>query len=38
LASIYGREARERPFVVFVFVLIEPQPAAETDRRWKFWL
>jgi hypothetical protein len=29
---------RERPFVVFVLVLVEPQPAAEADRRWEFWL
>ena len=30
-------EPRERALVVFVLVLVEPQPAAEADRRRKFW-
>jgi hypothetical protein len=30
-------EPRKRALVVFVLVLIEPEPAAEADRRWKFW-
>jgi len=31
-------QSRKRPFVVFVLVLIEPQPAAETDRGREFSL
>jgi hypothetical protein len=37
LTTFDDGEPRKHPFVVFVLVLIEPQPAAETDWRRKFW-
>jgi hypothetical protein len=38
LATRHGGEPRKRALVVLVLVKIEPQPAAEADRRRKFWL
>jgi hypothetical protein len=38
LATLDGGQSRKRALVVFVLVLIEPQPAAEADRHRKFWL
>jgi hypothetical protein len=38
LAARDDREPRKRALVVFVLMKIESQPAAEADRRGKFWL
>jgi hypothetical protein len=38
IATFDGWESRKRAFVILVLVMVEPQPAAEADRRRKFGL